>query len=163
MEFKRTILVDSRQQEYKHYTKHEQLKKMGYKLMVSKLPIGDYAFIDNLSIVVDTKKDNFELFSNLTKDHVRFRNELIKAQENNIKLTILVEEKLPQGGLNNWKSPVWKSTTARHKKGSLVTMANPETMRKVMITMQEKYGVRFLFCDKSETGRWIVDILEGRR
>lgn len=161
MDNKGTIVVDSRQQIGKHDTKHRQLVQLGYKLLISKLPLGDYALINNMSVIVDTKKNVLELFMDLGVDHVRFRNECLLAQENGIQLIILTEEVLPRGGLANWKSPTWKSTTDKHKKNDLVTKENPEAKRKAMITMQDKYGVKFLFCNPSKTGSKIVELLLG--
>ena len=34
-----------------------------------------------------------------------------------------------------------------------------ETLYKILCTQQKKYGVRYLFCDKEDTGRRIIEIL----
>lgn len=156
----RTVIVDSRQQDGKHTIKHRQMQDIGYKLLTSKLPLGDYAFIDNLSVVVDTKKDILELITDMHKDHIRFRNECILAQKNKIQLFILVEEIPPNNRIDEWKSPIWKSDTKYHKKNQKVTNTDMVAFRKSLITMQEKYGVKFLFCNKSDTGKKIIEILE---
>lgn len=154
------IVQDSREQTSKHDHVLKYFENNGIKVVRSKLFVGDYTLLNNQSVCIDTKKDVLELFNNLTEDHVRFRNECIRAQENGIQLIVLIEEKLPRGGLAEWKSPVWKYTSDKHKKGEPKTRANPVTMRKVMMTMQKKYGVIFTFCDKSESGKKIVDILK---
>ena len=158
-----TIIVDSRQQDGKHDIKHKQMQDMGYKLLTSKLPLGDYAFINDLSVVVDTKKDILELIMDMHKDHKRFRNECILALENKIQLFIMVEEIPPNNRIDEWKSPIWKSDTRYHSKGQKVTNTDMVAFRKSLITMQEKYGVKFLFCDKKDTGKKIVELLKGNQ
>jgi hypothetical protein len=36
-------------------------------------------------------------------------------------------------------------------------------MYKTMLTVQGKYGVRFEFCNKAQTGARIIEILKGDR
>ena len=39
-----------------------------------------------------------------------------------------------------------------------------DTLYKILCTMQRKYGVEFLFCDKKNTGKRIMEILsDGQR
>ena len=154
------IVQDSREQADKHDHVLKYFEESGIKVVRSKLFVGDYTLLNNQSICIDTKRDVIELFMDLTKDHVRFRNECIRAQENGIQLVVLVEEKLPQGGLEAWQSPVWKSTTQKHHKGDKITNANPATMKKAMRTMREKYGVLFAFCSKQKAGKVIEKILK---
>ena len=40
-----------------------------------------------------------------------------------------------------------------------MTKADPSRLRKAMYTMQEKYGVKFLFCDAHSTGKRILELL----
>ena len=153
------IVQDSREQEGKHTHILTYLEEQNIKVVRSKLFVGDYTLLNNQSVCIDTKKDVLELFMDLTKDHIRFRNECIRAKENGIQLIILVEEELPNHNLAEWVSPVWKANTPKHKKGEKKTQANPATMRKAMITMQEEYGVKFLFCNRKDTPKIIVNIL----
>lgn len=155
------IQVDTREKDGKKDHILEYFEKQGIKTVRSKLFVGDYTLLNKQDVCVDIKQNVLELFNCLTKDHIRFRNELIRAQENGIKLIILTEERLPAGGIVNWKSPVWKSKTDKHAKGELVTKANPATMRKVMVTMQEKYGVKFEFVKKEDSAQRIINILGG--
>ena len=154
------IQQDTREQNGKHNHVLAYFERKGIKVVQSKLFVGDYTLLEDQGTCIDTKQSVVELFSNLTKDHARFKYECKRAQDFGIKLIVLVEEKLPEGGLVNWKSPVWKSTTNRHKKGDKITRADPIIMKKSMLTMQERYGVEFRFCDKSVTGACIVALLE---
>lgn len=90
------------------------------------------------------------------KQHPRFRDECIRAQENGIKLIILIEEDLSLKTLAAWKSPVRKSGQF---KGQPFTQIKGETLAKAMRTMTDKYGVIFLFCKKSEAGAKIIELL----
>ena len=158
------IAEDSRQQAGKHRNIHRQLGAMGHQVVRTKLYLRDYQLSNRGDVVVDTKKDMLELAMDICRDHKRFSEECKKAYDAGIKLVILTEELLPTGGLANWKSPTWKTTTARHKAGESISKVKPETLYKAIHTMSTKYGVEFHFCDKDETGARIMDILtESRR
>ena len=58
----------------------------GIKHPVSKLLVGDYMNYDNPRLVVDRKQNLSELCCNVCQDHDRFRRELIRANENGIKI-----------------------------------------------------------------------------
>jgi hypothetical protein len=45
----------------------------------------------------------------------------------------------------------WQTVHTKAMKG--------EVLYKILITLQDKYGVKFLFCTKEETGKKIVEIL----
>ena len=153
------IAEDTRNQAGKHRNIHRQLGAMGHSIVRTKMYVGDYQLINRGDVVVDTKKDMLELAMDICRDHKRFSEECKKAHEAGIRLVILTEELLPTGGLANWKSPVWKTTTARHKAGEAISKVKPETLYKAIHTMSTRYGVEFHFCDKDETGARLIDIL----
>lgn len=157
------IAEDTRNQAGKHRNIHRQLGSMGHQVVRTKLYVGDYQIINNAGVVVDTKKDMLELAMDICRDHKRFIEECKKARDAGIRLVILTEEELPAGGLAAWKSPVWKTTTARHKAGEPISKVNPETLYKAMHTITAKYGTEFHFCGKDDTGARLISILtEGR-
>lgn len=153
---------DTRNQAGKHRNIHRQLGAKGHQVVRSKLYVGDYQLATRGDVVVDTKKDVLELCMDICRDHKRFSEECKKAHDAGIKLVILTEELLPSGGIANWKSPVWKTTTARHKAGEAISKVNPETLYKAIHTMCSRYGVEFHFCHKDETGDRIIDILTAK-
>lgn len=170
------LQVDSRQQTGKHDLKDEYFQKNGIKTLRSKLPFGDYAIIDNMSVIVDTKKDLMEVEGNLTKQHIRFRNEIVNANSVGIGIVILIEEEIQYKNLDDvaarYKIPLWKSTSyqmvngkkeVRHRKGQPMGVFNVETIIKAMKTMQEKYAVIFAFTTKEKCGEAIIDILVNKR
>lgn len=207
------LLEDKGQQAGKHNEKNRYWLESGIEVVQAPLPVGDYIcannkvmdlilrkkkrgialkkmdFLGTYDVCVDTKKDIQELAGNVCgKQHARFRDECILAQNNGIKLYVLVQN---VGGLvkgtrdihnptitkleylDNWKNPrlfemknsdeiigYWKSGKPRYKR----VQKNPsatrgETLMKACRTMQEKYGVEFVFCHNSEQGAKVLELL----
>ncbi len=158
------LQVDSRQQSGKHKLKHDYFESLGIKLVVSKMLVGDYCIPSNGSVVVDTKKDMTELYGDIIQQHERFRNECILAQEAGIKLYILVEntnsiETLKDIGTDKWKNPLWFKYY-KYKKGK--PPVKNITLMKMLYTMQEKYGVEFVFCSPEDAGKKVLELLNMR-
>lgn len=148
---------DTRNQPGKHQNIHDYCQREGIKIVRTKLLVGDYMLTGpgTGGISVDTKTLGVpELAMDIFQEHERFRRELIRAQECGIQLIILTEETLPEGRLDKWVSPTDRNGNPKHK-------FDPAILRKAMITMQEKYGVRFRFCDKKSTGRVLLAYLKG--
>lgn len=171
-----TIVQDTREKISKHDSIEKPLKEKGIKLLRSKLPFGDYAILNDYSIAVDFKQNFLEIEGNLTKEHARFRNEIINANNFGIGLVILIEEEIQYNNLDDvaarYKIPRWKSTTyemvdgkktVRHKRGQPMGVFNVETIVKAMKTMQQKYAVFFMFTTKEKCGETIIDILVNKR
>ena len=170
------LQIDSRQQANKHDLKDKYFEENGIKTLKSKLPFGDYAIINDTSVVIDTKKDMLELENCMTKDHIRFRNEIVNANNFGIGIVILIEEEIQYKNLddvaNRYKIPRWKSNSyqmmngekhLKHRKGQPMGTFNVETIVKAMRTMQQKYAVLFWFTTKEKCGEAIIDILVNRR
>lgn len=128
------------------------------------LNVGDYALSDSKEIAVDRKSGLMELAQNCNQDHERFRNELLRANANGTRLYILVEEPYiySVNQVHTYKIPKYKSTTSNHKKGEPKAKWSPEALEKQLKTMQEKYGVTFLFCKKEKTAQIIIKLLTGK-
>jgi len=172
----RTIIVDSRQQTQNksHKAKEVYFKKHGFNVLRSKLPIADYSLLDNMSVVVDSKDGLAEVCQNLCsskEEHERFRRECQLAQENGIKLYILVEEdqtdELGQYVVNKlsdvcyWQNPRLK---IRKKVGGKWIQAYPKattgvTLMKAMITTMYRYKCEWCFCRKKDAGKKILELL----
>lgn len=170
----KVIQEDSRQQKNKkhHKIKREYFESVGYKVIRSKLLVGDYCIPGNGSVVVDTKMDCGELYTDLVQDHERFHNECVLAQECGIKLYILVENEFgykKKEDIIAWNNPLWRSWYMRKRNHEIVgdlTIMVPkcpcsnEDLIKKMETMEERYGVEFMFCSTEEAGAIIVNLLE---
>lgn len=153
------IIEDTRNQQGKHKNINAYMEKCGHKVIRSKMLVGDYQLANDGKVAIDTKSGVMELIADIYHQHERFRRECEMARDAGIELIILTEEVLPGGRLDQWKPPVWKSTTRHHRAGDPMTKADPARLRKAMYTMQEKYGVKFLFCDARSTGKRILELL----
>lgn len=151
------IIQDTREKEGKKEHILKVFRRYGYTIVREKIDVGDYMFSHESKITVDVKENMLEVVSNLTTQHERFKRELIRANENNKKLFILVEEPLKSiYSVQFWKSPIYKFGKL---KGKPITNINPHTLMKMMITIQNKYNCEFVFCKKEETGKKILELL----
>ena len=162
------IQIDSREKARAIRKIIETFDEAGTKHFSSKLLVGDYMSLDNPRLIIDRKQNLTELCSNVCQDHTRFRRELLLAKENDIQLIILVEHGKGIRQLSDviwWENPRrWKRRrnpeTGRWEEVETQAM-QAETLYKILCTQERKYGVRFLFCEKEETGREIIRILGG--
>ena len=140
------LLEDTRNKAGEHRNIARYCEENGIVIRRSKLYVGDYQVANRGDIAVDGKQSVLEIAGNVFQEHRRFRDECIRAQEAGIRLIVLIEEALPGGRLDLWVPPI-------------AVRFSPVTLRKAMLTMQEKYGVSFRFCDKKDTGRMLMDYL----
>ena len=152
------LLEDTRNQPGKHKNIAAYCKLKGIEIVRTKLLVGDYMLAGDGGggVSVDTKMGVPELASNCYQEHERFRAECELAQRCGIQLIVLVEESLPMGRLDFWRSPMGRDGLPKYK-------FNPVNLRKVLITMQSKYGVKFRFCDGRSTGEHLIEYLKGER
>ena len=164
------IQIDSREHKSEVGRIKKQFDKLGVDYFTSKLYVGDYMSLDNPRLCIDRKKDLQELVSNVTHQHTRFRDELIRAKEHGIKLIILCEHGSDIKTLEDvyfWENPRAKPTIWVMRDGHPVKVAsNPNattgaTLYKSLCTIRDRYDVDFYFCEKSETGKRIVELLGG--
>lgn len=163
------IQVDTREhkKEWERIQKQfDQIKDVQY--FRSKLYVGDYQSLDNPRLVIDRKKDLQELCGNVAQQHERFKNELIRARQAGIQVVILVEH----GGIDCledvffWENPrkhkvIWRTIDGKRQRTVLSEKAiDGKQLYKSLCAIRDRYGVRFEFCSKKETGKEIVRILE---
>lgn len=169
------LIQDTREKVGKHKEIEEYCKKNEIKVLRSKLPFGDYVKLGDWNITIDFKQSAIELFNCLTKDHIRFRNEIKGANEFGIGIVILIEEKDFYATLDTfgdwyriplWKNDGWKTVYGKkhktHSKGDPMCQVNVNAIVKSMKTMQEKYAVLFKFTTKERCGADIINILHNR-
>lgn len=133
-------------------------------------------FLGCFKVSVDTKRNMKEIAGNIcSKQHGRFKDECKLAQNNNIKFYVLVEN---EDGIKNiedvtgWENPDMKryeSIISMHMKGKWKNIKEPKSpppsgkrLAKCMRTMQERYGVKFLFCHPDEAGERILQLLTAQ-
>lgn len=129
-------------------------------------------FCGLIPISVDTKKDMQEMYGDIYGDHKRFRDECILAQNNGCELIVLVEndnniKELSE--VHKWDNPrisryyYFKKLKEQGKAQNLKLASKPpcssKQLQETMETMQEKYGITFLFCTKEECGIKIIELL----
>lgn len=206
------ILEDKAQQEGKHVTKNNYWKSQDIDVIRQPLPVGDYIlvndkvqelidrkaargieikkmdFLGTYKVCVDTKNSIEELLSDISgKQHARFRDECILAQNNNIQLYILVENlggEIKNTGIYNstittldelhqWKNPrlfimtnsdevigTYKNGRPRFKKVQKYPKATRGAwLMKACKTMESKYGVKFLFTTPENAGAEVIRLL----
>lgn len=130
-------------------------------------------FLGTYKICVDTKKDLQEIIGNICgKQHGRFRDECILAQNNGIKLIVLIENEDGVKSIDDlfhWCNPrlhKYNKIAYMHNLGKwnsvLLPKAKPtsgETLAKAMLTMAARYQCEFQFCRPEEAGERILSIL----
>lgn len=149
------ILEDTRQKAEKHTIKHAKWQAHGDTLTRCALPCGDYTLPS--PVYIDTKANMQEIAQNIggtEKEHARFRRELILARDIGTKLYVLVENEEGIRDLNGvacWVNPrLIESPRA----------ITGQRLARAMETMQERYGVTFLFCHPEQAAGVIWSILE---
>lgn len=107
-------------------------------------------------MAVDTKADMAEIAQNIggtTAEHNRFREELKLAREYGCQLFVLVEN---EDGIEDLEQVAyWTNPRLAYSDRAI---NGPQLMR-AMKTMQERYGVVFLFCRPAEAATVIKDLL----
>lgn len=129
-------------------------------------------FLGTYKVCVDTKQDMAELYSDLFADHERFRDECILAQNNGIQLYVLVENEDKITCIEDvfkWNNPRTKRYNLiayMHRQGKWQNVPLPKKppvpspqMAKTLMSMEQKYGVKFVFCTPNRAGSTVVKLL----
>lgn len=146
------IQIDSREKERAITRIVEEFDQRHIYHFTSKMVVGDYMNWDNPKVAVDRKQSLGEICTNLCSgDKTRFWKEVRLAKRLGIKLIVLCE----QGGGYHSIADVanWSSEHTR--------VSGRDLMEKIF-DVHISYGVEFLFCDKRQTGKRIVELLGGQ-
>lgn len=164
------LQIDSREKKKELARIKKQFDGLGVDYFISKLYVGDYMSLDNPRLVIDRKKDLQEICGNLTQQHERFRDELVRAKEHGIKIIVLCEHGHGVQDLDDvifWDNPrlkqgEWKMVDGHPQKVLKYPKATTGTqLYKAMCTITERYGVEWRFCDPRHTGAEIIKLLGG--
>ena len=168
-----TIQIDSREKTHaiSHITRYFDMNNIKY--YTNKLLVGDYCNLHNPTIIVDRKMSLVEIQNNITQQHLRFRAEITKAQENRIKLIVLIEEnqiKTLEDVRDKYINPrmkQWSMARKKTLKKGLEFKQRPPLSGKqiyeILNTMEQKYGCKFMFCRKEEMAKKIIELLTTDR
>ncbi|MEG1992790.1 MAG: hypothetical protein RR056_05335 [Acetivibrio sp.] len=140
-------------------------EKLNRNMKISK---NDISFGNYIS--VDTKRNIQEVIGNICgKSHGRFRDECKRAMHKKVKFYVLIENEdgvKTVNDLYNWENPrmsktKWITTPSGQRRKVLNNKdaTSGETLAKAMKTMEERYGVNFLFCTPLECGKKVLDLL----
>ena len=149
------LIEDTRQQAGRHETKHAAWEEHGDKLIRCALPFGDYMAVPPVS--VDTKASMQEIAQNIggsKQEHNRFRRELQRAQEAGCHLYVLVEN---DEGIRSLEDVMYWINPRLIDSPKAITGLR---LARAMETMQERYGVTFLFCHPERAAATIHYLLE---
>lgn len=196
-EKKLLLIEDKGQKEGQHILKNRYFENNEIEVLRAPLPVGDYIiandkvsdvihrkakrnmevkkmdFLGTYAVAVDTKKDMQEITGNICgKSHPRFRDECILAQNNEIKLYVLIENADGVKSVEDvfkWRNPRlerYNRIKYMQSCGKWLNASIPitpptsgKTLAKSMLTMQLKYGVEFVFCRPEEAGKKIIELL----
>lgn len=118
------IIVDSRE-------KNVMWSGPNYKKML--LNVGDYTTDKLLNIFHVERKSPEDLYSTLLKGHVRFRNEILRAERSSIKLALFVECSK-------------KDFVSKNFKGGNLRKTEGETLEKIINTVEQRYKLEVIWC-----------------
>lgn len=158
------VVCDTREQKDEHII--SWFNEHNIHWIRSKLYVGDYTYLDNMTTCIDRKHNMQEVYSNVIQQHNRFRSELMRAQESGIRLVVLVEDEKIKNidEVKFWNNPrIWQYRIMK-KQGKEVKWKEPassETISKIMNRMSYAYGVEWQFCKPGETAETIIKILGG--
>ena len=143
------IIVDTREKGNKKIL--EYFDKVGQDYIISKLDAGDYMLFKDYTTIIDKKDGLLELSHNLCNslEHARIKREIERAKNLGCKnfIFLIQDSKIKTvKDIKNWSSP--------H------TRVKGSTLLKIMITMKNKYGVRFIICPRREMGKKIIELLK---
>ena len=149
-----TLIEDTRQKIDQHDIKHTYFKQAEIEIIRCALPFGDYCIVPSISI--DTKANMDEIASNIGSDHQRFKRECIAAKEAGCQLIILVENTEGITCVNEVHR--WVNPEQIYRPRAITG----ERLQKAMLTMSERYGVRFEFCEPEQAAGRIIELLGVR-
>ena len=147
------IQIDSREKPKIIESIIAEFDRQGVEHFTSKLFVGDYMNLDNTKLVIDRKHNLQEICNNVVQDHKRFCDELARANRFDIHVVVLIEHSKNIRTLEDvrhWVNP-------RLKVSPLAVSG--ERLYKILFAISEHYDTEFMFCEKRDTGKKIIEIL----
>lgn len=157
------ILIDTREKEHAIQNILSDFNRENIIYDRSKLYIGDYMSLDNARRVVDRKQNLEEICQNICSEgkrgktsetDMRFRKELERSKIMRVGIIFLIEHGNGVKTLDDvrgWINP----QRQKHK----YAWSGEELCRRMKLLLHEYPYIRFMFCDKKDTGKRIIEIL----
>jgi len=150
------VLIDTREKPQAIKQILAEFDKQGVTVIRNKLYVGDYQLLENPLLVIDRKQNLNEICNNVVQDHKRFTAELQRAKDIGIHIVVLIEHSRNIRVLEDvrhWVNP----------RLNVSPMAvSGERLYKILYTIGLHYDCEFRFCEKKDTGKRIIEILNGR-
>ena len=153
------IEIDTREKPRAIKSIVEEFDRREIRHISTKLYVGDYRSLENPLFIIDRKQSIGELAQNATRDHDRFKRELLRLDDIGGKMVVLVEQ-------NRYKDVSGEWVTVKEI-DDLMGWKNPHgvidgiRVFRILHTWSYKHNVEFEFCRKHETGAKIIELLEG--
>jgi ERCC4-type nuclease len=109
----------------------------GDESIIQKLDEGDYTIETLLNKAHIERKSGQDLYGSIIQGHERFRKEIERADSKGIKLSVFVECSK-------------KDFVGKKFNGGWRLKTKPAVLAKIVSTIQEKYGIEFVWCDGRE-------------
>ena len=152
------IVVDTREKPRAIVKILDEFERQGVAYERRKLNFGDYADPARLpGIVIDRKQTLGEVCANVVQGHARIVREIERCNASGCRLVFLVEHSNRIRKLEDvigWKNP-------RLKVSPLAVSG--ERLFRIMKAMEIRYGIKWQFCSKAQTGKRIIEILGGEK
>lgn len=165
------IMIDTREKQHAIKRILSEFEKHGIQSISSKLYVGDYMSLDNPRLIIDRKQNLQELCGNVCQQHERFKRELLKAMDAGIQLIMLIEHGNDIKSIEDvyfWKNPRkhevrWRTVNGKKERYVASSKAvDGNQLYKSLCTIRDRYNVRFEFCEKNDTGKKIIELLDER-
>lgn len=142
------IIVDSREKKNQHIL--DYFVRVGEQYEIRKLSTGDYMDPFSPFMTIDRKRNLQELAGNICTADNRFWREVRRSREEGLKMVVLIEH---GGQIKSMADvPKWSSKYSR---------VTGKMLYEQMFRIHVAYQVEFLFCDKRNTGRRILELLRN--
>lgn len=150
------IIVDTREKPRAVVKILAEFERQGVAYVRRALNFADYADPEKLpGTVIDRKQNLLEVAANCTTDRKRFVREIERCNRSGCHMVVLIEH----GGRIRTLEDVIGWTNPRLKVSPLAVSG--ERLYKIMKAMEGYYHMEWQFCDKRQTGKKIIEILEG--
>ena len=151
------IIVDTREKPRAVVKILAEFDRQGVEYVRRALNFADYADPEKLpGIVIDRKQNLLEVAYNCVQDRKRFVREIERCNRSGCHLVVLVEH----GGQIRQLTDVIRWKNPRLKESPLAVSG--ERLYKIMKAMEGYYHIEWQFCDKRQTGKRIIEILEAK-
>lgn len=155
------IQVDTNEKERATKKIFAEFDRQGIHYFSSKLYVGDYMNLDNPRLIVDRKQSLSELYTNLCHEHNkgknegRFTKEFERAKQAGIKVVLLCEHGNGIKTLEDvreWYNPRLDKTPFAW---------DGRKLHKEIALFLKRYDTEIYFCNKTQTGKRIIELLGG--